>query len=96
MRVAVKQPRARKPGPYVAGWSKQQRSDRNLARALRGGLVCGNSLARRGGGGGGAPSQGYAGGILRLSGAGLPSLTRFAKGIVTEWTRQRGFLWLAR
>jgi len=47
-------------------------------------------------GGGGAPSQGYAGGILRLTGAGLPSLTRFAKGIVTEWTRQRGFLWLAR
>ena len=46
--------------------------------------------------GGSAPSGGYVGGILRLTEAELPSLTGFAKGIVTEWTRQPGFLRLAR
>jgi hypothetical protein len=92
VRAAVKQSRDRKPGACVAGWSNQQRSDRYLARALRGGLDCGNVLARRGGGAG---SQGYVGGILRLTGATLPSLTGFAKGIVTEWTRQPAFFgWL--
>ncbi len=95
VRAAVKQARDRKlcPGARVAGWSNQQRSDRNLARALRGGLVCGTTLARCGGG---APSRGYVGGIMRLTGATLPSLTGFAKGIVTEWTRQPLLLRLAR
>ena len=42
------------------------------------------------------PGRGFVRGISRVAGAELPSLTGFAKGIVTEWTRQPGFFRLAR
>jgi hypothetical protein len=71
-----------------------QPRDRKPGACLAGVWFVGMSL--RVAGGAESPSKDYVGCIARLTGAELASLVGFAKGIVTEWTRHPGFLWLAR
>ena len=81
IRVGNLQRSDRKPGAPVAGGCDQQPRDRNLARVLPGGPVCGNTPARREGS---APWQGLRRGDLETGGS-----RAAATGCICERDRYR-------